>query len=98
MSPVRSLHVEQPFSGTHIAAAGTSTISSAAGLLHLLTINTAGATGTITLTDGTAGGGGTIAIVSGNAQTTLGYSCRFTNGLSCIIAAGTAPDITISYR
>src|SRR3990167_8579881 len=98
MSPVRSLHVEQPFSGTHIAAAGTSTISSAAGLLHLLTINTAGATGTITLTDGTAGGGGTIAIVSGNAQTTLGYNCRFTTGLSCIIAAGTAPDITISYR
>ena len=98
MSPVRSLHVEQPFSGTHLAANGTTTISSAAGLLHLVTINTAGATGTITLTDGTAGGGGTIAIISGNAQTTLGYNSRFTTGLSAIIASGTPPDVSISYR
>ena len=93
------INVEQQYSGTHISAAGTTAgIKTAAGMLHLITFNTANL-GTFTIVDGTtATSGVTIAIIANNGTLpfSLGYNCKLVNGLS-VINAGTA-DVTIMYR
>jgi hypothetical protein len=84
---------------THLAALATTTIKSGEGILHSVAINTKGATAnTLTLYDNTAASGTIIAVIDTTSQIqTLLYDLQFTTGLTAVVAAGTAADITISW-
>lgn len=91
--------VQSSYSYSHLAANGSATIKSGAGVLHAVSINTLGIADTITLYDNTAGSGTVIAVINAAlSQQSLKYDIAFTTGLTAVIAGSTAPDITISYR
>lgn len=83
---------------SHLAANGTTVLKAGPGVLHTVTINTAGATDTITLYDNTAGSGTKIATINSTQETTLVFNVRFSTGLTVVIAGTTAPDVTISWQ
>ena len=88
------------YSFSHISTNATTTAKSGAGTLHTITINTPGATDTLTVYDNTAGSGTVIAVIndaSTNA-TTLTYDLAFTTGLTIVSAGTTAPDVSVSYK
>ncbi|HEY7309450.1 MAG TPA: hypothetical protein VH643_08845 [Gemmataceae bacterium] len=87
------------FNYTHLNANGTTTIKSGPGMLHTLTINIKGATGnTITLYDNTSASGTVIAVVDPTQNLiTLDFDVAFVNGLTVVLATGTAADITLSW-
>jgi hypothetical protein len=84
---------------SNLAANGTTTVKSGAGLLHSVCINTKGATGnTATLYDNTSGSGTKIGTIDTTAQVqTLLYDVAFTTGLTIVLATGTSADLTVSY-
>ena len=86
------------FTPTNFAAnnAGVAIGAAGAGVLGVVTVNTAGLTSTLTLYDGTSTGGTKIATISTLAQTSLTFNAKFTTGLFAVLAGGTAADVTIS--
>jgi hypothetical protein len=83
----------------HINSNTTTTLKSAAGLLHSICINTKGVTGNIaTVYDNTAGSGTVLAVIDTTAQVqTLLYDIQFSIGLTIVTATGTAADLTVSF-
>lgn len=84
----------------HIAAGTTTTtVKSGAGYLHLITINTKGASSnTLTVYDNTAGSGTVIAVIDTTvAPGPFGFNCTFQTGLTLVSATGTGADLTVSY-
>jgi hypothetical protein len=81
----------------HASAFRNITLKSGACWLHSVCINTKSATGnTLTLDDNTAAPGTILAVIDTTAQVqTLLYGLTFTTGLT---AAGTAADVTITFR
>lgn len=97
------LVVEHRYSFTNITTQTTTTVKSGAGLLHCITINTIGATGTITIYDNTTNSGtkiGTITLPAagaGDMPTSILFDVSFGTGLT-IVTATASNDITVSYR
>jgi hypothetical protein len=93
------LKTEQRFSYATINSATTTTVKSAAGFLHTITI-AGGTAGAITIYDNTAGSGTTIipAFTPGSvsAPVTLTLDVAFSTGLTIVTAAATV--ISLSYR
>lgn len=88
------------FSYKNITTDATTTVKSAAGVLHTITFNAPTATETVTIYDNTAGSGtkiGTITIPASPMPITLTYDVSFTTGLTIVTATATS-DITVSYR
>jgi hypothetical protein len=83
----------------HLNVNGTTTLKSAGGWLHSVTINTRGASGnTATLYDNINGSGTVLASIDTTTQIqTLLFDAAFTTGLTVVLAAGSAADITVSY-
>lgn len=77
----------------HLTGAGTTTVKSFAGILHNITVNTAGTATTVY--DNTAGSGTVIAILAATTIGTYTYDVGFATGLT-IVTTGT-PDITVAY-
>jgi hypothetical protein len=88
------------YSNSHIAATGTTTAKSGAGLVHTVCINTKGASSNVlTLYDNTAGSGTVIAVIDTTANVgCLTYDYGFATGLTAVDATGTAPDVSITYK
>lgn len=82
----------------HISTNATTSVKSGAGILHSITINTVGATDTVTIYDNTAGSGTVIAVLSSLTSTTLVFDVAFNTGLTIVSSGTTAPDLTVSYR
>ena len=85
---------------THLNANATTNLRTGNGVLHSITINTKGATSnTLTLYDNTVGSGTVIALIdtTSNVQTLI-YDLQFLTGLTAVIAAGTAADVTITWQ
>jgi hypothetical protein len=85
---------------THIAANGTTALTTKAGFLHAVTINTKGASSNVlTLTDPNApGGSATIAVIDTTSQvTTLRFDISFSS-LTAVLGTGTAADVTICWQ
>jgi hypothetical protein len=80
---------------THLAANATTLVNPQATTLYAVTINTKGASSnTLTLQDGT--GGPTIAVIDTTSNVgTLFFKAQCKNGLSAVMATGTAADVTI---
>ena len=83
----------------NIAAIGTNTVKSAAGVLHTFCINTAANNGTITVYDNTTATGTKIATITSYTATPFcsQYDVAFATGLTIVTATAT-PDFTVSYR
>lgn len=85
---------------THISTATTTTCKSGAGILHLMTVNTAAALATITVYDNTAGSGTVIAVYT--MPTTLLQSSFSTGPIDvafstgCTLVTTGTQDITVS--
>lgn len=84
----------------HLNSNATTTIKTGAGSVHLITINTKGASSNIlTLYDNTTAAGQVIAVLdTTQAVATLIYDVTFINGLTVVQSAGTAADITVAWR
>ena len=85
-----------PLSGltySHQSGAGSTNIKASAGVLHTITVNTAGTT--VTVYDNTTASGAIIAVI-GAVTGTFTYDVSFSTGLTVVIAG--AADITVSYR
>lgn len=84
----------------NITALGTTTIKLGPGTLHTVVLNTAsGNTNTVTLFDSTTGSGTTIAKITNvlGSINTISYDLDFINGLTVVVATGTAGDVTVVY-
>lgn len=81
---------------TNLAANGTTTVKSGAGILHSISINTKGVTNTATVYDNTAGSGTKIATIDTTlSQDTLVYDGAFATGLTVVLGGGTPADLTV---
>jgi hypothetical protein len=82
-----------------ISANGTYVIARGKCVFGRLTINTKGASSnTITIYDSTTGSGTKVATIdSTSAIGSLFYDVQLLNGLTIVVATGTAADITVSY-
>lgn len=83
----------------NLAANGTTTLVAGPGTLVAVNINTKGATAnTLDIFDNTAGSGTKIGHWDTTVQPQSFYlECSFAIGLTVVIAAGTAADITLTY-
>jgi hypothetical protein len=83
----------------NLTSNGTTVIKSGKGILGVVTLNRAGASSnTLTLYDNTAGSGDKIATIDTTAGIgSLAYDVPFNNGLTAVLATGSAPDVTIMY-
>jgi hypothetical protein len=93
--------VEQRNSYTNITTATTTTIKSGSGFLHLIMVNTAAASATITIYDNTSAAGTKISTITMPAallasQANFRYDITFNTGLT-IVTTG-VQDILISWR
>jgi hypothetical protein len=93
--------VEQRNSYTNITTATTTVVKSGAGFLHLIMVNSAAASATITLYDNTAASGTKIATITMPGvllanQANFRYDVSFNTGLT-IVTTGTE-DISVSWR
>jgi len=69
------------------------------GVVRSISINTAGATATLTLYDGTSTAGAVLGVWSVNTQyNATDLNIQFTTGLFMVAAGTTAPDATILYN
>jgi hypothetical protein len=84
---------------SHLNSNGSTTLKSAAGWLHSVSINSKGATGnTATLYDNTTASGTLLAVIDTTAQIqTLLFDVAFQTGLTVVLASGSAADLTVSY-
>ena len=72
-------------------------VKSGAGVLHGVTINTAGLASSATFYDHVGAGGTKLATVSTLAQGSLTYDIAFASGLWVVLAGDTPADVTISF-
>lgn len=88
------------YAAIHMAANGTSSPITGAGVLHTVCINDQGASSNIaTVYDNTAGSGTTLAVI--DTVTTVGcqlYDAAYSTGLTVVMGTGTTADLTITYR
>lgn len=95
-----TLRVYSEWSFSNITTNTTTTVKSGAGVVHTICINTKGATAnTATVYDNTAASGtklGTIDTTTGVGCMT--YNAAFGTGLTVVTAAGTAADMTVTYK
>lgn len=90
---------EQNNSFSRLNAAATTTLKTGSGVLHRVIITTAGATGNrITLYDNTSGTGVVIADFNPPTTGSLEFNCKFSTGLTVVVAGTTPPDVTVVYR
>lgn len=76
----------------------TTTIKSGAGVLHAITVNTAGTGSTCTVYDNTAGSGTKIGTINTSVLgTSLQFNAAFATGLTIVTAGAGAADITVLY-
>lgn len=87
-----------PFS--HITTNATTIAKSGAGVLHKVCVNTKGATANVaTVYDNTAGSGTVIAVLDTTSSVgCISFDVAFATGLTIVTAAGTAGDLTVTYR
>lgn len=87
------------YSFKRLAANATTLVRTGPGILHLITINTKGASANvISIYDGLSASGTLIATAdSTNAPGTLFYDVTFDTGLTIVIGTGTAADITVAW-
>lgn len=90
----------QSSSFSNIAATGTTTVKSGAGIFRRLVINTkGGSSNTFTIYDNTAGSGTVIATVDTvNSTGSLEYGLAFSTGLTIVSASGTSANATVIYE
>jgi hypothetical protein len=85
----------------NIAANGTTVIKAGAGVLERIVVNKKGASANdVTIYDGEDDSGIKIATLD-TVNGTIGaieYGVAFTNGLTLVLATGTAADLTVVYR
>jgi hypothetical protein len=97
LSPLTS---DRAFVAKNITTNATTVVKTGSGHLHAVCINTKGATAnTLTLFDNTAGSGTKL----GTFDTTAATGCLlldvvFLTGLTAVTAAGTAADLTLSFK
>jgi hypothetical protein len=86
------------FSSRNITTDTTTTLKSAPGVLHSITINTPANSGSITVYDSLVGSGTKIATIASFASTNpcLIFDVAFWTGLT-IVTATAAPDITVTF-
>lgn len=90
----------QSSSFSNIAATGTTTVKSGAGIFRRLVINTkGGSSNTFTIYDNTAGSGTVIATVDTvNSSGSLEYGLAFNTGLTIVSATGASANATVIYE
>ncbi len=90
----------QSSSFSNIAATGTTTVKSGAGIFRRLVINTkGGSSNTFTIYDNTAGSGTVIATVDTvNSTGSLEYGLAFSTGLTIVSASGASANATVIYE
>lgn len=86
---------------TNVAASATTVVKTGAGILHRIVVNTALATGTLTIYDNTAASGTKIATVTipaapAPSHFVLEFQCAFATGLT-IVGATANIDYTAVY-
>lgn len=87
---------------TNVAAAATTVIKASPGILHRIVVNTALATGTLTIYDNASAGSGTklgtvtIPATPAPSHFVLEFGCAFANGLT-IVGATANIDYTAVY-
>jgi hypothetical protein len=87
--------VETTFSVANISTSGTTAVSSAAGVLRSITLNTAGTASQAVVKDGAT----TIAtLVTTGTPVTLTYDATIATGINVITTGSPAANLTISYR
>jgi hypothetical protein len=92
--------LEGPFTFTHVAAnIGATNLKNTPAFLHAVSINTKGATSNLlTLYDSVGGTTLPIAAIDTTALvTTMFFDIATTLGLTYVLAAGTAADLTIIW-
>ena len=82
----------------HITTATTTNVKSGAGVMHMVTVGTAGTTSTTTIYDNTAASGTIIAVVNSSGTGYWQYDVTFTVGLTVVTTGSPAPDVTVSYH
>ena len=82
----------------HLNSNGTTVIKTGPGVFHTLTVNTIGATDTVTVYDGTSVSGAVIAKTDSALETTFIFDVAFYTGLTVVLAGTTPADITVSYN
>ena len=76
-----------------------SLIKTGAGVLRGISVNTAGATATLSLYDGTSAAGAALGVWSLNAQyNATDLNLQFSTGLFAVITGGTPANLTITYN
>ncbi len=81
----------------NLLANATTVLKRSGGKLHRITVNKFGANSVITVYDNTAASGTLIATISSSVEQGFEYDCEFQDGLTIVIAGGTASDITVVY-
>jgi len=86
------------YQSKNITTQTTTTLKSAPGVLHTISINTPANSGTITVYDNTVGSGTKIATITSftGVPANLIYDVNFWTGLT-IVTAVAAPDITVTF-
>ena len=82
----------------HINSNDTTTIKKGPGVLHAVSINSAGSGWTIAVYDSTGAGGAVLAVIKPTAAGTLLYDVPFATGCTLETSGAVAGDITISYQ
>jgi hypothetical protein len=94
--------MNQGYLSTHITTNTNTLVKTGAGLLHNVTINTAGSSAnTITIKDsasGTCATGTVLATIDSVTRISLPYDLQVSLGICVITGTGTAADVTITYR
>jgi hypothetical protein len=87
-----------PYSYRHISGNATTTVKTGPGILHALTINSAGSDWAITVYDGPAGTGTVLATITPVTGSTLTYDVAFATGCTVVTSGTKAGDVTVSYH
>jgi hypothetical protein len=87
-----------PYSYRHISGNATTTVKSGPGILHAVTVNSAGSDWAITVYDGPADTGTVLATITPVAGSTLTYDLGFASGCTLVTSGTKAGDITVSYH
>jgi len=96
ISPIPTTH--DNYNYTHINAAGTVVVKSGPGHLHTVSVNTIGATVTLTIYDNTAGSGSIIALITPDFVDSNIYDVAFNTGLTVVTTATTPGSYTLAWR
>ncbi len=92
------IRIIQKWAYAHIAAAGTTTVKAAPGVLGSVVVNKAGdAAATVTVYDNTAGSGTVVAVIDASAKGAYAFNAALATGLTVVVASTTAPDVTVTY-